>query len=295
MSGGFYLMHRGFWDDDSFKDEAFTEREAWHWLISNAAFEDCKHRHPVKYQFVEILRGQYPTSARELSRQWKWSISRVLRFLNFLQKSGKIETASDTHLTIISILNYNKYQGNRNHDEKKNETASRQPRDGLETDSEQHIDKQLKTNKTSISSLRSDIPAPARKKPTPGFSRPDWLDAQAWEDFEKMRKAIKKPLTDRARSAIVAKLERWRGQHDPTEILERSIVNCWQDIYEPKGQENGGFDGNSGKIGEADRGQSPQRLGGGAQAPKPSGGGWTGRAEAYAEKLKAGHRPPKLF
>lgn len=158
MSGGFYLMHRGFWEDDVFKDEPFTEREAWHWLISNAAFEDHKTRHPVKYQFVDISRGQFPTTARELSRQWKWSLGKVLRFLKLLQEDGKIETASDTHLTIITILNYNAYQKRQNSPESENGTVSEQPRDSLETHSEQQgISKGKQGKRNNTNSLRSFV------------------------------------------------------------------------------------------------------------------------------------------
>lgn len=54
----------------------------------------------------------------------------------------------------------------------------------------------------------------------------------AFKDFEKMRKLIKKPLTDRARNMILTKLDKL-ATDKPTQIkiLENSIVNNWQDIY----------------------------------------------------------------
>ena len=54
----------------------------------------------------------------------------------------------------------------------------------------------------------------------------------AFKDFEKMRKLIKKPLTDRARNMILNKLDKL-ATDKPTQIkiLENSIVNNWQDIY----------------------------------------------------------------
>lgn len=57
------------------------------------------------------------------------------------------------------------------------------------------------------------------------------------KDFEKMRKSIKKPMTDRAKQLLVTKLkneflpEQWKS------VLEQSIVKCWQDIYPLKEQE----------------------------------------------------------
>lgn len=54
-------------------------------------------------------------------------------------------------------------------------------------------------------------------------------------EFIKMRKLIKKPLTDFALRRILNKL--LKISIDPTvqiAVLEKSIMNNWQDIYEPK-------------------------------------------------------------
>lgn len=54
-------------------------------------------------------------------------------------------------------------------------------------------------------------------------------------EFIKMRKLIKKPLTDFALKRILNKL--LKISSDPAvqiSILEKSIMNNWQDIYEPK-------------------------------------------------------------
>ena len=54
-------------------------------------------------------------------------------------------------------------------------------------------------------------------------------------EFIKMRKLIKKPLTDFALKRILNKL--LKISSDPTvqiAVLEKSIMNNWQDIYEPK-------------------------------------------------------------
>lgn len=54
----------------------------------------------------------------------------------------------------------------------------------------------------------------------------------ALKDFEKMRKAIKKPLTEKAWKILFSKLDKIA---DDTEtkvaILNRSIEHCWQSVY----------------------------------------------------------------
>lgn len=66
-------------------------------------------------------------------------------------------------------------------------------------------------------------------------SYPQWLDKEAWEGFQDMRKAVKKPLTLRAAKMILAKLQRFKDAGlDPNEALDQSTNHCWADVYEPK-------------------------------------------------------------
>jgi hypothetical protein len=69
---------------------------------------------------------------------------------------------------------------------------------------------------------------------------PDWLPIDAWNGWLEMRKQRKKPLTDRAASRAINKLEAMRdaGQ-DITEVLDRSTMNGWTDLYEIKERTNG--------------------------------------------------------
>ena len=61
------------------------------------------------------------------------------------------------------------------------------------------------------------------------------LVVEAIRDFIKMRKSIKKPLTDRALNGILNKLDSM-GNNDleKVQLLEQSIENCWISIYELK-------------------------------------------------------------
>lgn len=69
---------------------------------------------------------------------------------------------------------------------------------------------------------------------------PNWLPVDAWNGWLEMRKQRKKPLTDRAASRAINKLEAMRdaGQ-DITEVLDRSTMNGWTDLYEIKERANG--------------------------------------------------------
>lgn len=57
------------------------------------------------------------------------------------------------------------------------------------------------------------------------------------KDFEKMRRSIKKPLTDTAKKLLINKLENNFPPEQWKPVIEQSIVKCWQDIYPLKEQE----------------------------------------------------------
>ena len=59
--------------------------------------------------------------------------------------------------------------------------------------------------------------------------------AEAIKDFIKMRKAIKKTVTDRALKGILTKLDKFSNSDiEKIEILDNSIQNCWISVYELK-------------------------------------------------------------
>jgi hypothetical protein len=68
---------------------------------------------------------------------------------------------------------------------------------------------------------------------------PDWISTDAWNGFVEHRKKIKAPLTDRAISLTINKLEGFKksGQ-DPSAILNQSVEMGWKGIF-PIGGDNG--------------------------------------------------------
>lgn len=97
-----------YFDHDFFADEPFTEREAFQWLIINAAWKDTSHR--VKYDLLPVPRGSLYCTQRELSKVWKWSTTKVRNYLTLLVSQNMIERSEKTQKTLVSICNYSKYQ-----------------------------------------------------------------------------------------------------------------------------------------------------------------------------------------
>lgn len=69
---------------------------------------------------------------------------------------------------------------------------------------------------------------------------PDWLPEELWKEFKQHRKEIKKPMTLLAQKKTIAQLEKMRANgQDITSVINQSIANGWQGIFELKSQGSG--------------------------------------------------------
>lgn len=64
---------------------------------------------------------------------------------------------------------------------------------------------------------------------------------EALKAFEEMRKKIKSPMTDRAKSNLLGRLDRLAGDDEDLkiELLDAAILNNWKNVYPPKENDNG--------------------------------------------------------
>lgn len=145
----YYLMHRGWMDHHLFKDQPYSEREAWEYLIANANYAPTKYRQAGK--IYDIPRGAKATSYRDLAGHWKWSVGKVIRFLKLLNTDGMISLKTEHNFVEIYLVNYEAYQ-NPNFT---NGTETEQERNTLGTATDTKVKKvkegKRKTNKEKIS------------------------------------------------------------------------------------------------------------------------------------------------
>lgn len=131
---GVFAVDRGIWDHPIFADEPLTEREAWQWLISEAAFRSRKKR--VGDTVFDLRRGQLVASIRFMGEAWQWDKSKVSRFLKKLKSEAMIETQARHDATVITVCKYDVYQRvslpSIEQSETPNETRTRHERDKLE-------------------------------------------------------------------------------------------------------------------------------------------------------------------
>lgn len=110
---GYFLVARGMLSHPRFKPKsAFSNAEAWIWLIENAAFtaRDVAVMVGTDRRVIHLDPGQLSYSIRYLAEAWKWSPNRVQRFFDVLRMDQSMCTATDTPQTVITLCNYSKYQ-----------------------------------------------------------------------------------------------------------------------------------------------------------------------------------------
>lgn len=121
----FYRQIQDCWIWDS--DEPFDRRSAWSDLLLFANHADKKIL--FEGNLITIHRSQYMTSIRKLANRWKWSPTKVTHFLELLEQDNMIIRQSDSKKTLITIINYDIYQG----DDEEEKTLEEQLKDAEKT------------------------------------------------------------------------------------------------------------------------------------------------------------------
>ena len=117
---GWVKMHRKIRDSQIWDDkEPFDRRSAWMDLVMMVNHEDRDIIFDGKP--VTVKRGQRITSIRALSERWHWSVNRTKRYLALLEQLKMIHTDRNTHRTLLTLINYDIYQGEGFTDEYSNE------------------------------------------------------------------------------------------------------------------------------------------------------------------------------
>lgn len=141
--------------------EPFSEREAWLWLIANAAWKNTTHR--VGNVMLDVPVGSLFATLRGLQNAWHWgSDKRVRSFILRLENGRMVETKTDAGKTQITICNYGRYQ-----DAGRTEDAARtqagRSADALKTPVHQDT---IEITSSLRSDVRSEPDKPAPTSPT---------------------------------------------------------------------------------------------------------------------------------
>jgi hypothetical protein len=101
-------LHRKLSNNPLWTCEPFTRGQAWVDLILLANYkENFFYVRGVK---VVVKRGEIGWSETSLSTRWKWSRTKLRKFLNDLEKEQQIIQQKSNVIQLITIINYDEYQ-----------------------------------------------------------------------------------------------------------------------------------------------------------------------------------------
>lgn len=127
---GWIKLHRAIQSNDLWTSEPFSRGQAWVDLLLLA-----NHKESFFYKRgnkVIINRGQVGRSEVELSDRWKWSRTKVRKFLKDLEKEQQVKIFKSRITQVLTIVNYDVYQ------QKEQQTG--QQKDNKKTAEEQQKD-----------------------------------------------------------------------------------------------------------------------------------------------------------
>lgn len=158
MSSGFVRLDRKFFDHHLWKEErSYSPAEAWLDLIASARFEVEPEKIMIRMNIINIERGELRASLRYLSNRWNWSTGKVTRFLQLLENETMIERKTKHGETVVTVLNYSKFNPLQNDERNSNETP-------IETPTEQERNTNETAAKQTKESKEGKEPKELKKK-----------------------------------------------------------------------------------------------------------------------------------
>lgn len=197
-------------------------------LILTANYEDKKWRGKV------IKRGQRVVSVKKLSEELGITVRQVRTAIDKLVMTNDLTNSKFAECNVLTLVNYDKYQTVTNEMTNVGQTSDKRLTNRWQTS-----DKSMTTTKEykereeykEYKEIKKE-----EKKKQPSESPFDKIEneklKQVLSDFKDMRKAMKKPMTEKAEQLLLDKLNNLsKDEAEQIKIVELSIVNNWLSVY----------------------------------------------------------------
>lgn len=162
-NNGWICLHRDIQTHWLFNFDEPDKFMAWCDLLMSANHEDRKFM--IKGRLIECKRGQVCMSQVTLQKRWKMSQNKVKRLLVLLKNDAMIDFETNDLTTIITICNYNKFQGNERPDGRPLERADGRATDDHPNDKQQLNHLTIKQNNLNTYTGEKPAEKVAKKQP----------------------------------------------------------------------------------------------------------------------------------
>ena len=119
---GWIKLHRQITDNEFYNSERFTKMQAWIDLLLLAGH--AKQTIFIRGVEINLKPGELCYSQQSLAKRWNWNFKTVRKFLELLENRQMVKCKITTVTTVITILNWDKYQidGEQNGEQKESRT-----------------------------------------------------------------------------------------------------------------------------------------------------------------------------
>jgi len=198
--------------------EWFTDSNTlklWIYLLVNAQYQDSS------YKGIEVKRGQLITGRKKLAEQLEMSEQQIRTCLDHLQATNEITIKPTNKYSLITIEKYGLYQGDDDgNNQQNNQQGNQRATNKQPTNNHNKRNKEIKNIRNKEIYIYSG----------------QFLSAL--DEFKKMRKTIKKPLTVEAEKRLINRLKSLStSEEEQIQMLNNATDHCWLSVYALKKQE----------------------------------------------------------
>lgn len=122
MNYDYIKLNRSLYDHEIWTCEPFSKGQAWVDLLMRANWQRTEKIFRGKAYVIE--RGQLVTSVDALSKRWKWHRNKVSRYITLLCELGMVHKVRILCGTLLTIENYDSFQGQWDTDEASREASN---------------------------------------------------------------------------------------------------------------------------------------------------------------------------
>ena len=216
IENGYIRLHRTITGWRWYKDGNVLR--LWLHLLLNANYEQSEFQDRV------IGRGEQVTSLKALSESTGLSIQEVRTALGKLKRTGEILVNSNRHFTIVSILNYDKFQSD---SADKQQTVNTQS-----TNKQQTVNSQSTTSekeKKAKNTIPPCIPPTASAEEIP-FSGALGDAVRDWLAYKAERRESYKPTGLKSLFSQIERTVKVHGEDAVCDCIRLSMSNGWRGI-----------------------------------------------------------------
>lgn len=211
-TGGWVKSYRKLKEDGWFKDLAFAG--FWHWLIQSAAFKECTSFEAGRE--IALNPGQLVFSYKKATTETSISVQTARTYIERLKINKRINIQTTNKYSIITIINWDTYQGGEDVANKQDNSQINRPATSKQqaepvTPLYEEV-KEYKENKELIHSC-ANAQAQERKTQKPKLKKETTFPAtflQFWNEFPKKRSKAQA-------------LKAWNNIPDPEALLPKIL------------------------------------------------------------------------